>query len=560
MKFGIFYEHQLPRPVDRRLRVPAHPGRARADRARRQARHRATCGRSSTTSSRSTRTRARPRCSSRPRRSARRTSASVTASCRRRRRSTIRRASPSASRCSTSCRNGRVDFGTGESSSEAELGGFMIDPEQQARDVGRGLARRGALHDRDAVHRPLRRVRHDAAPQRRAQAASEAAPAAVGRVQSPRHDPPRRAEGHRRARVRVRRSRRSAALGRRLLQRRSTNEGVPIGDAVNAEHRVRHHLHVPRRRGRRRSRRGIEGANFFGYSLAHYYVFGRHRPARPTCGTSTRQRRAEHGYDPEAVAMAATNDSDRLGAKVVQDGFGGLRGAVGTPDQIRDYLRRYEECGVDQVIFCSQAGKNRHEHIMESLELFGQGSAPRVHGARRRSGRATRSSGSRRSIEAVMARKPADDHPPLPARRLRVPRDPAGDGRPFRQRRVPRDARPRSPSRPPPGRHRTRSTTLPHAAVNRYPRLCSSSSRISRASSTSSSPTLSGHRGGGRSARYARRRTPARRAEAGRRRVPRVARRRSQELADAQRAARGRDRPRDAGDTSKPRSTARSDS
>jgi alkanesulfonate monooxygenase SsuD/methylene tetrahydromethanopterin reductase-like flavin-dependent oxidoreductase (luciferase family) len=27
--------------------------------------------------------------------------------------------------------NGRVDFGTGESSSEAELGGFMVDPEKK---------------------------------------------------------------------------------------------------------------------------------------------------------------------------------------------------------------------------------------------------------------------------------------------------------------------------------------------------------------------------------------------------------------------------------------------
>ncbi len=25
-------------------------------------------------------------------------------------------------------------------------------------------------------------------------------------------------------------------------------------------------------------RRGVEGANFFGYSLGHYYVFGTHRP------------------------------------------------------------------------------------------------------------------------------------------------------------------------------------------------------------------------------------------------------------------------------------------
>ena len=33
--------------------------------------------------------------------------------------------------------------------------------------------------------------------------------------------------------------------------------------------------------------------------------------------------------------------------------------------------RRYEEAGVDQLIFVMQAGHNRHEHIMESIELFG---------------------------------------------------------------------------------------------------------------------------------------------------------------------------------------------
>ena len=175
--------------------------------------------------------------------------------------------------------DGRVDFGTGESSSEAELGGFVIDPEREARDVGGGPARRGALHDRgrrspghagEYVTMPPRNV----VPKPR----QKPHPPRLGRVQPARHDPPRGAEGDRRARVRVRRSRRGAALGRRLLRRRSRREGVPIGDAVNAERRVRHHVHVPRRRGRRRSRRGLEGANFFGYSLAHYYVFGRHQP------------------------------------------------------------------------------------------------------------------------------------------------------------------------------------------------------------------------------------------------------------------------------------------
>jgi hypothetical protein len=53
-----------------------------------------------------------------------------------------------------------------------------------------------------------------------------------------------------------------------------------------------------------------------------------------------------------------------------QGGLGALRGAIGTPDQIRELLRGYEEIGIDQMIFVSQAGRNRHEHIRESMELF----------------------------------------------------------------------------------------------------------------------------------------------------------------------------------------------
>jgi hypothetical protein len=50
----------------------------------------------------------------------------------------------------------------------------------------------------------------------------------------------------------------------------------------------------------------------------------------------------------------------------------GLRGATGTPQQIRHYLERFENAGVDQIIFVLQAGRNRHEDICESLELFGR--------------------------------------------------------------------------------------------------------------------------------------------------------------------------------------------
>ena len=113
--------------------------------------------------------------------------------------------------------------------------------------------------------------------------------------------------------------------------------------------------------------RGLEGANFFGYSLAHYYVFGDHVPGRPTCGRSSRSGGARWAIRPR---RPSPNAAQTLGAKAASGDTTGLRGAVGTPDQMRDFLRRYEAAGVDQIIFVMQAGKNRHEHIMESIETL----------------------------------------------------------------------------------------------------------------------------------------------------------------------------------------------
>jgi hypothetical protein len=43
---------------------------------------------------------------------------------------------------------------------------------------------------------------------------------------------------------------------------------------------------------------------------------------------------------------------------------------IGTPEDMRQHLRAFQAAGVDQVIFMQQAGRNRHEHICQSLELF----------------------------------------------------------------------------------------------------------------------------------------------------------------------------------------------
>jgi len=306
---------------------------------------------------------------------------------------------------------GRAEFGTGESSSEAELGGFLIDPAEKRAMWEEGL--RVALrclteepftgHHGPHVTMPPRNV-------------------VPKPVQKP--HPPVWVACSRRDTILLAARKAIGALAFAFVNPEDARqwvddyyatlerEGVPVGDAVNANLAcvTTFMCHPDEDEA---LARGLEGANFFGYSLAHYYVFGRHRPGVTDVWSEYRARRAEHGFDPEEVAAAAANQ-DRLGAKVVQDGLGGLRGAIGTPAQLRDFLLRYEEAGVDQVILCSQAGRNRHEHIMESLELLGREVLPAI---RERDEAAQRAKEQRLApiVEKVMARKPASDHPPLPA-------------------------------------------------------------------------------------------------------------------------------------------------
>jgi hypothetical protein len=44
---------------------------------------------------------------------------------------------------------------------------------------------------------------------------------------------------------------------------------------------------------------------------------------------------------------------------------------IGTPDNYRKLVGEFQDAGIDQVIFLQQGGRNRHEHICESLQLFG---------------------------------------------------------------------------------------------------------------------------------------------------------------------------------------------
>ena len=318
--------------------------------------------------------------------------------------------------------SGRVDFGTGEASSEAELGGFGIEPSEKRAMWEEGL--RVAIrcmteapftgHSGNYVTMPPRNV--------------------VPKPMQKPH-PPVWVACSRRETIHLAAQKGIGALTFAFINPEEAthwvddyyttlaNECVPIGDAVNANvAAVTTFMCAPTEE--EALARGVEGGNFFGYSLAHYYVFGRHAPAQTDVWAEYQQQRAEQGFSPEAV-FAAANNSDRLGAKVVEQGRTGLRGAIGTPEQIREYLRRFEEVGVDQVVFVSQAGKNRHEHIMESLELFGREVLPEF---KERDEKQQRDKAARiaSAVDNALARKPVEDHPPLPREDYEFPAIPLG--------------------------------------------------------------------------------------------------------------------------------------
>jgi putative sterol carrier protein len=112
--------------------------------------------------------------------------------------------------------------------------------------------------------------------------------------------------------------------------------------------------------------RGIDGAHFHAYARAHYHAFGEHQPGRTSLWDDFLARRDDVGFARAPVVA----DGVPLTVKLLRGGLGSLRGAIGTPEQIRELIARYDAAGVDELVFLVQAGKTEHAHIMEALELF----------------------------------------------------------------------------------------------------------------------------------------------------------------------------------------------
>jgi len=165
---------------------------------------------------------------------------------------------------------------------------------------------------------------------------------------------------------------------------------VPIGHAVNANIAMVTGFSV-HHDAEEAKRRGADGFRYFGYALGHYYVFGDHSPGQTNIWARFEQAR-------DALADV------------------GRGSGIGTPAQVAEHLNKFAEAGVDQVIFIQQGGKNQHEHICEAMELFAATVMPQftLHEAEREAQKAAELAPY---IAAALARKqwmPAVDQADIP--------------------------------------------------------------------------------------------------------------------------------------------------
>jgi alkanesulfonate monooxygenase SsuD/methylene tetrahydromethanopterin reductase-like flavin-dependent oxidoreductase (luciferase family) len=111
------------------------------------------------------------------------------------------------------------------------------------------------------------------------------------------------------------------------------------------------------------ARERADGETFFQFSLKYYGASsGRQRPPPGTVNMWDEYNKWKKA-NPEAHAAALR---------------GGL---IGSPDTIRKKLRKFQTSNIDQVVLLNQAGKNTHEHICESLELFAREVMPEFQAA-----------------------------------------------------------------------------------------------------------------------------------------------------------------------------------
>ncbi|MDH4075029.1 MAG: LLM class flavin-dependent oxidoreductase [Acidimicrobiia bacterium] len=156
-----------------------------------------------------------------------------------------------------------------------------------------------------------------------------------------------------------------------------SDQCVPLGHAVNPNFAMvaGFSIHPDAEEAQRR---GIDGFQFFRYAV-NALVANETRPGRSRLWDEYEELRG-----PDLPSLAAPG--------------------IGTPENYRKLAMEFQNAGIDQMIFLQQGGKNRHEHICESLEYFARDVLPHFQ-EDREAREAAKMEELAPHLEAAMARK-----------------------------------------------------------------------------------------------------------------------------------------------------------
>ena len=273
--------------------------------------------------------------------------------------------------------NGRVEFGSGESASDMELGGFRVERrmkkamwEEATREIANMMVSTPyegfegeffTMPARNVVPKPLQKPHPPlwVAASRR-ETTMVAARLGMGSLGFGFETPDE--------------------LGERALEyyRLVREELMPIGHAINPALAVLNTFMMADT-DEEAMRRSANGPAFFSYSLGYYYnpaVGGRHQPGGSNVyrdflarSGETAQVQAQRGGFLTAAEIASGEPEDEIQKALYRAARSG--NAIGTTETLRRTLSKYEEQNLDVMIFVAQCGDRRHEDIMESIERFG---------------------------------------------------------------------------------------------------------------------------------------------------------------------------------------------
>jgi len=137
-----------------------------------------------------------------------------------------------------------------------------------------------------------------------------------------------------------------------------SDQCVPLGHSVNANIAMVSAFSLHADSGEA-ARRGQEGFEFFRYAISALVA----KDTVPGRSRLFEEFQAERGSGALATTVA--------GAESLASAFQRSRG-IGSPAEFREHVRSFESAGIDQIILLQQAGRNKQAHICQSLELLGR--------------------------------------------------------------------------------------------------------------------------------------------------------------------------------------------